>query len=618
MEKNLGNAKLVRWVALAAAAATMINGCKSLKPITQEQQENFKLAEFVNIYTNNWPKQERRVGDEMVHLGMPTQNQLVVWYALDENSHSDGGQLKVAVLKDGNALGHLLRTNWFNQELRVGRYEIHGLEPGTTYDVEVSSRDGARKKYLKATTAPSGDEGFSFLVTSCFQPYFHTNGLKDTYISRETVESLRALRDRATNASRPAFILGLGDQFYADPGAKMNAPISLLYGNKGENLKCNVEDSARVLAEQHRLHLALKPMDEAMAAVPMAMMWDDHDIADGWGAQGHEHKPYWRSYYRGARRVFESYQVARNPNFNHVQLMSEWKDLEHDGAVHPSSGRTNSETYFTFDWGGASFFVTDSRSEKNYKRKTTLTEEQISGITNWLANNHDDNPKVLVFTFSVPLSQGPPRSNWIRNVALGLFSRELQDDWRDRATFSNAERERILKMLFDHVKAHKKHRLLIVSGDVHYGGVQVIWDLKGTRTEEDDEILGYEVVSSGLAQSEFNHKGAYWGSISGKVAGGFVENHGYYAGPNFSEIFIGKDEAGNPDIKMMMYGVTTYSNELVRLNVSGVSKEIAYRPEDAPANERGKTSILQKFIFETNWVTSPRIGKEPKGRATDW
>jgi phosphodiesterase/alkaline phosphatase D-like protein len=50
-----------------------------------------------------------------------------------------------------------------------------------------------------------------------------------------------------------------------------------------------------------------------MARIPTVMMWDDHDIFDGWGSfsEPMQHSPVFQTLFNHARRAFWVFQLQR-------------------------------------------------------------------------------------------------------------------------------------------------------------------------------------------------------------------------------------------------------------------------------------------------------------------
>jgi hypothetical protein len=115
----------------------------------------------------------------------------------------------------------------------------------------------------------------------------------------------------------PHFVLMMGDQVYMDE----DEPDVFV-----EHLDSDPAIRRRALAEKIRLNWSREPIRKVMANVPTYMMWDDHDIRDGWGSSASDSPtlasrfPRGRTifelcdaWFRDARDVYWHFQACRNP-----------------------------------------------------------------------------------------------------------------------------------------------------------------------------------------------------------------------------------------------------------------------------------------------------------------
>jgi hypothetical protein len=572
---------------------------------------------------------------EMVHLGMPTKTSVIVWYALAESVAADR-PLKVLTLNEHGAetaipaerVNHL-----FDSTHRTGRIEITQLLPGSNYQLAIEGAGLHSRKLISAGTQPGEVVPFSFLVGSCFQPWDYSDQNK-TFISRETAASLRTFESRARarvdRGHGPSFYLGLGDQVYVDPGASGDARIAYLHGKHSEKMRGSLTNTPQVLRTLYRYHLGLKPMNRAFSVLPSAMMWDDHDIRDGWGSQKDEGSEGWIRYYGMAREAFLAFQASRNPSFSPRAQDENWREKGSDRKPQETPARVSNELDFTFSWGAGEFFVIDGRSARDFKQGRGISKDQLRAVETWLGRlaARSDQPLVFAFCFPVPLAGGDA----IAGTQAAKLTLEGSDDARERAYVIAEERNALLKMLLDHARANPKHRLLILSGDVHYSGLQVIWNEKG------DRILGYEIVSSGLAQTEFNTLGPLWLTVARPLPGATLEDHGFYAGPSFAEVFISPTSDGTvPEVRVLFYPsaeregpfwskLKAYSTLI--LKTEDVDASFAQTPESYPVNtwrfsvwtRKITASHLGEYIILDQWLGSGRAtrGEVPWMPAGGW
>ena len=95
--------------------------------------------------------------------------------------------------------------------------------------------------------------------------------------------------------SKPQFVLMMGDQLYLDEGEHN-------IFNEHRNSPPAVRRKA--IAEKYRVNWSRDVVRDVLANVPVYMMWDDHDIRDGWGSSPADSETMVAKHKRG-RRIFD-------------------------------------------------------------------------------------------------------------------------------------------------------------------------------------------------------------------------------------------------------------------------------------------------------------------------
>lgn len=567
----------------------LTTGCATKHPHPPIEETDITQEEFFAPYEAAYAAvaKEKSLNRELIQLGLPAENSVSFWYALAEQS-DPSATLRIAIVENGNEKPVDARSikHFTNENYNTGRIEINGLEPGRSYEFIVRGAGLAGKKLI-ASTRPSERTGsFSFLFSSCFQPYTYHSGIfnlgKKTWIAQDSLASMRNLRARAESSHGPSFYLAIGDQYYVDPGASLffgSSPIAYLYGGKSQKLRSSLKEVPNYLNRLNRLHFALPDIDATFTALPSVMMWDDHDIRDGWGSHGDEHLPGWISYYEAAREAFVSYQAARNPEFSSIVNAGDWDpDLVIVPRLSsPDADNSAEELNMQFDWGLATFFVVDGRSDRNYGNGRGMSEKQFEKLENWL-NQRDRDNKPTVFVFAYPVPVLGSTSKLFRTA--NHLPTSNQDDIHDRIL--RHEQIRLIEMFTKHFQENPSHKLLVLSGDVHYSGLQTLKDGK------DGAVLGYEIITSGLAQTQFNSKGPKYGTAAGFLPETelWLQNQGYYSGPSFAEIFVGSPQGDDPapEIRLLFYPATLEDRTNLELAADRVTKEFALPISSYPPN----------------------------------
>jgi len=244
-----------------------------------------------------------------------------------------------------------------------------------------------------------------------------------------------------------------------------------------------------------RLYLerwAQASMRDALAAIPTVMMWDDHDIFDGWGSYPAER--HYSAVYQGI------YEIARS----HYRLFQQQlaPDERHPCAVGNGDG-----LHLGFaGLGGLDLLAPDLRSERMPREPSRgVMSDQIVGSASWeaLYTWLDARPKAadgearhLLLMSSIPVTYldlgGLERA---LNALPG--QQELEDDLRDhwRSAPHQQERQRLVQRLLRFAAA-KNCRVTIVSGDVHVGALGVIESTREGPTGHAGVIN--QLVSTGI------------------------------------------------------------------------------------------------------------------------
>ena len=207
-------------------------------------------------------------------------------------------------------------------------------------------------------------------------------------------------------------------------------------------------------------HAEVAPL---LAQVPSLMMWDDHDIFDGWGSHDEtlQASPAWQAIYACAREAFHLFQLA--------------------GTL-PADSASFSQVRRFGDWA---VMAPDLRSER--------TPTSILGQQGW-ANLTRDAATVAECTRVLVMSSVPalgPRLSWVERIMSVIpgaqrYEDDLRDQWQSRA--HRTEWQRFLGLLNGlHTPAC---RVTVVSGEIHLATRGEMAATAGTL---------HQLVASGIA-----------------------------------------------------------------------------------------------------------------------
>lgn len=348
------------------------------------------------------------------------------------------------------------------------------------------------------TLSEDPDSQIDFIVMSCHNP---TVSAQDGFDGHAVWADLPQIISRHSNRN-VRFALLVGDQVYAD------------------------DWQDRVLAEptaQGRLALYLEVYRRfwsniyyrrVLCRLPAVMMWDDHDITDGWGSEEKSFegdtsnfKPQWQGLFDAAFEAFSVMQASRNP----PMLADNARDgLDCAFRIGP--------------WG---FLLLDLRTNRNVRRRQLLTEEQTARIRAWVEANRQGMRAMfvvspVVFSHGSPLLEDLTVKLWpfvLRSVdwlaartrwGKGLHTRfmksvgDIRDDIRDSwsSPENAAQADSILEYLFNLQNAEADPvASVIISGDIHTSGYANIYS--SDPAHETRPTIPH-ITSSSVSYTPFN------------------------------------------------------------------------------------------------------------------
>lgn len=231
---------------------------------------------------------------------------------------------------------------------------------------------------------------------------------------------------------------------------------------------------------------------DAMARIPTVMMWDDHDIFDGWGSYSTtmQNCPLFKTLFRHARRSFWVFQLQhRLEDLPELVPVTQHNTLVEDPLYEPidwAAHRVQDELALpildgqpgftmTHSVGPIGLLIADLRTERS--RTQVLGSATWAALKKWTGQLKSGSPthpgdvcQHLLVMSSVPVIH--PKLSAVEGL-LDTFGQDHvldsnADDLKDHWSHDDheGERKRLIEIL-GQVAAEKSLRVSFVSGDVH-------------------------------------------------------------------------------------------------------------------------------------------------------
>ena len=273
-----------------------------------------------------------------------------------------------------------------------------------------------------------------------------------------------------------------GDQLYADD--IWSAVPELKKWNSLNHEDKIVRKASKSLCDQidrfydklYQERWANEFMSLMLATVPSVMMWDDHDIFDGWGSfpVDLQNSDIFQQIFKTAKYYFELFQIRSKKNTS----------LLDPAAEHYA---------FALKLRDYHILALDNRTERTLDQVMSKNK-QWPTVNNYLSSiDAGDHLLVLSavpivyrdFSFTESIFDSTP---WEEEL-----TDDLKDHWRSKE--HQGERARLINRLLDNAERRKianpDSKTVILSGDVHIGCIGVIND-------KARECKVHQIISSGI------------------------------------------------------------------------------------------------------------------------
>jgi len=355
-----------------------------------------------------------------------------------------------------------------------------------------------------------GGENATFVVPPKGQPprmaYASCNGFSDPKLMEKVDKNNERWEDMASaHEVKPYNLLLMGgDQVYSDE-MRGTAPLMKEWFRLPFEVRANKIYTRAIEAELDEFYTWLyldrwsQPEPRLMfASIPTIMMWDDHDIIDGWGSypENLHSSPVFQGLFETARRYFRIFQQQLIQNPPHLIPSVETHPCAIPGVV------DGFHLGFT-ELGGVAILVPDLRSERHpdltiptVKQTQIVSQASWGAIYAWLAEVRQH--KHMLVMSSIPVGYLDLQA---AEKALDLVpgQQELEDDLRDhwRSRPHRDERLRLIMRLLDYASSPDGCKVTLVSGDVHVAGACVIESRLAVHRMDGAGMI-YQLISTGI------------------------------------------------------------------------------------------------------------------------
>lgn len=545
-------------------------------------------------------------------LGQVTTTSIKVWL------HLEGGEPEVWVTLHS---GHLeapeaarAALRFHGDQLFTDCVELGGLSADTLYFYRLWTNaacslplplQGLREDELQFRTLPADPQAqIDFVVMSCHNP---TVAQEDGFEGHAVWADLPQIIDRRSNRN-VRFALMVGDQIYADDWQQKILDEPTEAGRLGLYL------------EVYRRFWSNIHYRRVLCRLPAMMIWDDHDITDGWGSEAKSFDgesatflPKWRGLFEAAHRSFSVMQASRNPA--------------------PLAGDPHADFDFAFRIGRWGFLCLDLRTNRNVRLRRLLTPEQAHRIRQWVEANRQELQTLFVVS-PVVFSHGSPllekkttkvwplimaavdwaakQFRWAKGLQTGFWKSvgDIRDDIADSwgSPENAAQADEMLDYLFGlQNDPERALGVVILSGDIHTSGYANIYS---AAPEHEKRATIPHITSSSVAYTPFNwlleaiyrfstksvalgHKGRYSSQVSHHFSSRSVAVLSLRPMRTEGDVQLKVKFylEGYPEPQTLIFDMERTSH---RENIAWVAQDKLFAPEFAPTASVDVESLLRE------------------------
>ena len=304
-------------------------------------------------------------------------------------------------------------------------------------DAEFQVAVGDMTRRARFAPAPGTPSRFSFAFGSCHQPFTEP---PDGRLGKHPGAGIYSLIRRLLVGRDAAFAMWLGDQVYSDAVSNMSVREEMAEDP-------SVTDTALVETYRHlyRGYFNESGYRELAEALPAYLMWDDHDIFDGWGSLI-DRTEFDERVFRAAETSYLEYQHLRNPG---------------------GSLDAQAPYGYSFWHGDVGFHVPDLRGERDFQEGRVMGDAGWARLDAFLAEATERELPTVFLGVSVPVVHASPSLMTALERIRTSSGRDVRDRW-SVPTFKS-QRTMLVERLFAWQSARPRRQVIVLSGDVHVG-----------------------------------------------------------------------------------------------------------------------------------------------------
>ena len=368
--------------------------------------------------------------------------------------------------------------------------DVEDLSPNTRYGYLLLDLDGQRVmlghnrvRGFRTPPKENSQEPFQLAFFSCNMPYA-VNGL---FKKRTEVSNIEMWDFLGTTLTRHAdsvdLVIAGGDQCYSDGVKTLNlwSHLNRIMRIEGDQLLPDEEAMRSWYRDVYRGYWGFDTIQQVFDSFPTYMIWDDHEIGDGWGShyysQDHAQD--------GLSQLLPDLEERGLSYDDGMELLGRMFNaakstyIEYQHSHNPPTAEENLD--YAFERGGCGFYVLDGRGHRDLSRDSyrILGKAQFDRFAAWLRTCNPDETPFLFVVSAVPMLH--TRAALVAgDERLGSLGDDLRDSWEHE--LHDEERAAMMDLLFD--AAARGMKVSILSGDVHVSAVFEIEDESGNRIHQ--------------------------------------------------------------------------------------------------------------------------------------